>query len=290
MRSLEEYCAAAFKSACIAELEALKPGNVHIFADGHGMTAQDFLRSAEAAAEPIARAESSVGERILHATEATYQAVGCNTNLGIVLLAAPLIQAANLERTIPLKERVAKVLKTLSQQDAAHAFEAIRIASPAGLGQREKYDVSEPPQCTLLQAMVEASDYDYIAKQYANGYQELFLGLEHYQDLLQRLQRPAWATGGLYLHFLASYLDSHIVRKYGVEVAEEVKMRAVEHEAAFLACENPKTYMSKLLKWDADLKSQAINPGTSADMTVSVILISDFLNNSLINSEEVAQK
>ncbi len=290
MRSLEEYCATAFKSACIAELEALKPGNVHIFADGHGMTAQDFLRSAEAAAAPIARTEFSVGERILHAIDATYQVVGCNTNLGIVLLAAPLIQAANLEPTIPFKERIAKVLKNLSKQDAVHAFEAIRIASPAGLGQREKYDVSEPPQCTLLQAMVEASEYDYIPKQYANGYQELFLGLEHYQDLLQRWQRPAWATTGLYLHFLASYPDSHIVRKYGVDLAEEVKMSAVEHEAAFLACDNPKTYLPELLKWDADLKSQAINPGTSADMTVSVIILSDFLNNSLINSEEVAQK
>jgi triphosphoribosyl-dephospho-CoA synthase len=290
MASIEEYCAAAFKSACIAELEALKPGNVHIFADGHGMTAQDFLRSAEAAAAPIARAESSVGERILLAIQATYQAVGCNTNLGIVLLAAPLIQAANLEPTIPFKARITKVLKNLSQQDAVHAFEAIRIANPAGLGQREKYDVSEQPQCTLLQAMVEASEYDYIAKQYANNYQELFLGLQHYQHLLQRWQRPAWATTGLYLHFLASYPDSHVVRKYGVEVAEEVKMRAVEHESVFLACDNPKTYMPELLQWDADLKSQAINPGTSADMTVAVILLSNCLNNSLINSEEVAQK
>ncbi|MDZ4097974.1 MAG: triphosphoribosyl-dephospho-CoA synthase [Methylophilaceae bacterium] len=290
MGPLEEYCAAAFKSACIAELEALKPGNVHIFADGHGMTAQDFLRSAEAAAGPIARVESSVGERILHAIQATYQAVGCNTNLGIVLLAAPIIKAANLEPTIPFKERIAKVLNNLSQQDAAHAFEAIRIASPAGLGQREKHDVSDQPQCTLLQAMVEANEYDYIAKQYANGYQELFLGLEHYQRLLQHWQRPAWAITGLYLHFLANYPDSHIARKYGMEVSEKVKMQASEYESAFLACENPKTYMPELLKWDADLKSQAINPGTSADMTVSVILLSDLLNNSSINSEEVAQK
>ena len=36
----------AFKAACMAELEALKPGNVHIFADGHGMTVQDFMASA----------------------------------------------------------------------------------------------------------------------------------------------------------------------------------------------------------------------------------------------------
>ena len=34
-----------------AELEALKPGNVHIHAGGHGMTVRDFLMSAEAAAK-----------------------------------------------------------------------------------------------------------------------------------------------------------------------------------------------------------------------------------------------
>ncbi|MBX6323666.1 MAG: triphosphoribosyl-dephospho-CoA synthase, partial [Rhodospirillaceae bacterium] len=30
--------AAAYVAACLAELRALKPGNVHAFADGHRMT------------------------------------------------------------------------------------------------------------------------------------------------------------------------------------------------------------------------------------------------------------
>jgi triphosphoribosyl-dephospho-CoA synthase len=288
MASLEEYCATAFKSACIAELEALKPGNVHIFADGHGMQVQDFMQSAEVAAAPISRAGSTVGQRILHAIQATKQAVGCNTNLGIVLLAAPLIQAAHLDASIPFKNRLGQVLSNLTQQDAIEAFEAIRIASPAGLGQAKKYDVNELPQCTLLEAMIEASKNDLVARQYANGYADVYLGLQHYQSLLKRWQRPAWAALGVYLYFMASYIDSHILRKYGIELAEEVKQQATEHYQAILQCENPKTYMGELLAWDSALKSRSINPGTSADLTVSVLLLENLMNNSSINSSEVA--
>ena len=83
----------AFKAACMAELEALKPGNVHIFADGHGMTVQDFIASADAVSEVIAQPNLTLGQRILHSVQATQNAVQMNTNLGMILLCAPLIQA-----------------------------------------------------------------------------------------------------------------------------------------------------------------------------------------------------
>ena len=65
----------AFKNACMAELAALKPGNVHIFADGHGMTVQDFVASADAAASVIAKPECSLGQRIFASVQATQRAV-----------------------------------------------------------------------------------------------------------------------------------------------------------------------------------------------------------------------
>src|SRR5690242_14660894 len=90
---------AAYIAACELELRALKPGNVHDFAAGHGMTVDDFAASAEVSAGPLCRPGASVGERILGAIRATRERVGCNTNLGIVLLAAPLVAAA--EHGIP---------------------------------------------------------------------------------------------------------------------------------------------------------------------------------------------
>ena len=86
--------AAAFVAACRDELDAPKPGNVHVFADGHRMTAADFVRSAQAAAGPLTASGARVGLRILRAVEATHAAVGTNTNLGIILLCAPLAAAA----------------------------------------------------------------------------------------------------------------------------------------------------------------------------------------------------
>ena len=94
-----EQLAQAYKNACMAELQALKPGNVHVFSDGHGMTIHDFIKSADVSADIITRPDSSVGERIYFAVEATQNAVGLNTNLGLILLCAPLIHAAAYEQS-----------------------------------------------------------------------------------------------------------------------------------------------------------------------------------------------
>ncbi|HET7593988.1 MAG TPA: triphosphoribosyl-dephospho-CoA synthase, partial [Stellaceae bacterium] len=84
----------AYIEACRLELRALKPGNVHVLSEGHGMTVAQFEASALASAPPLAAPGKPVGERIRDAIAATHAAVGCNTNLGIVLLAAPLWAAA----------------------------------------------------------------------------------------------------------------------------------------------------------------------------------------------------
>ena len=118
----------AYHAACLAELAALKPGNVHRFAAGHGMGLADFETSAAVSAAVISRPELSVGQKILEATRRTKQAVGCNTNLGILLLAAALAQAAQHGSGRDLRRRLAVVLARLNVEDAKHAFAAIRLA------------------------------------------------------------------------------------------------------------------------------------------------------------------
>jgi len=273
MQNRAPALAAKFKAACIAELEAVKPGNVHALADGHGMTVQDFLHSAEAAAGVIAQPELSVGQRILQAIQATQAAVGCNTNLGIVLLCAPLIQAALQADGNITGEDVQRTLGQLSVQDAEDAFAAIRLANPAGLGHSEHHDVAAPVSVTLLAAMQEAVDRDLIARQYANGFQQVFEAAAYYRQLLTRWERSAWATACLYLYFLANFPDSHIARKYGAEQAEAAQHEAAAHWQALESRDNPKTYLRPLLDFDRALKGRGINPGTSADMTVAALLL-----------------
>lgn len=269
-----EQLANAYKAACMAELQALKPGNVHIFSDGHGMTIHDFIKSAEASAAVIAQPNLSIGERIYYAVEATQKAVGLNTNLGVILLCAPLIHAAlNGDNTLTLSQNLTHTLSQLNVQDAVLAAKTIVIANPAGLGKTAQHDVNETPNVSLLALMCFSADKDRIAWQYAHSYQDIFeFGLQRYNQSMIRWQNPAWAATAIYLGFLARNLDTHIVRKYDKTLAADVMTEAQGFEANFLAAENPKLVQKKLLDWDTSLKKRNINPGTSADLTVASLL------------------
>jgi triphosphoribosyl-dephospho-CoA synthase len=272
-----QLIAEKYREACIAELAALKPGNVHIFADGHGMVVQDFLKSTDASMAPISKPDLYVGERIFQAVSATWGAVSCNTNLGILLLAAPLIQAAFLHNKLS-QDALKQILQKLTVEDARFAFQAIQLASPAGLGEVAEHDVQKPPDVTLLKAMQVAAHRDLIAQQYANGFADVFAGVELYLEYLAKWERSAWAVTAVYLGFLAKFEDSHISRKYGQEVAKGIRQQAQHHYAAFTKLENPKLYQATLLDWDQALKNQGINPGSSADMTVTTILANSLMN------------
>lgn len=271
---LNNILAGAFNSACMAELKALKPGNVHIFADGHGMRVQDFMRSAQSAATQIALPGLSVGERIQRAVEASWLAVGCNTNLGIVLLCAPLIQAMLLESGGSPRERLRNVLAGLTLADAEFAFQAILRASPAGLGISPRHDVQQSPTVTLLEAMREAQGRDRIAWQYTSVFEDVFeFGVPRYHECRQRWNSEEWATSAVYLGFLARFDDTHVVRKFGAKAGIDLRAEAAIHEAALLACENPITLQQELLEFDRVLKARGINPGTSADLTVASLMV-----------------
>lgn len=262
----------AFRTACLAELEAIKPGNVHLFADGHGMTVQDFASSAEASVPMMVRHDLSVGRRIELAMAATWDAVGCNTNLGILLLCAPLAQAALHAQGRDLRVALDAVLSGLDAEDAAAAYRAIVRAEPAGLGQHECHDVKQVPTVTLLEAMRAAQERDRIAWQYTHRYADIFdWGIAHYHAALQRWARPAWAITALYLGFLERNPDTHLVRKHGEITALWVQGEAKRHARVFAGMENPKKYQHALLEFDAQLKARGLNPGTSADLTVATL-------------------
>ena len=263
--------AAAFVAACRDELEAPKPGNVHVFADGHRMSVADFLRSADAAATPLTRPGARVGHRILGAVEATRATVGTNTNLGIILLCAPLAAAAEIATT-SLRAVVADVLESLDIADANLTFQAIATASPGGLGHAERHDVRAPATVTLSQAMAEAAGRDRIAHQFSTGFEDIFdRGLGCFAQAAARWRDPKWATLAVYLGFLAGFPDTHIVRKYGIVAAEDVRRGAAKFEHRLDAAEEPDALLGELLAWDRELKARGLNPGTTADLTVATL-------------------
>src|SRR5262249_43847777 len=77
--------------ACIWEATALKPGNVHRYRDFADATYPDFLFSAAALAPVLTTAcQRCIGATVLEGVRAPRRVVASNTNLGVVLLLAPL--------------------------------------------------------------------------------------------------------------------------------------------------------------------------------------------------------
>lgn len=269
--------AAAVWDACVTDVRAFKPGNVSIASPGHGMHADDFIASADAMAAVIGSPAAGIGQRILRAVEATRTVVQVNTNLGIVLLCAPLAHAATaLSNELILRERLRTALAELSVDDADLAYRAIRMAGPGGLGRADRHDVTKAPRVTLREAMEEARDRDRIACQYVTDYRDIFeTGLPALQHAFSRWHSREWAAVHAYLVFLARFADSHIARKHGEEVAASVTLQARELSQALGRSHDPAQEMPALEAFDRQLKERSINPGTSADMTVAALVAMD---------------
>jgi triphosphoribosyl-dephospho-CoA synthase len=212
----------------------------------------------------------AVGTRIFGAIERTRRVVDCNTNLGIVLLCAPLAQAALSPAPGELRGRLRRVLHELDVADAEQAFAAIRLAQPGGLGTAPEHDIRQPATVPLSVAMAGAAARDRIAEQYVTGFADVFeMGVARLRSGLSRWTSEHWATTFAYLGFLARLPDSHVARKFGVERARAVCTAARPFETLMQDAGDPEHIAPRLLAFDAELKSAGVNPGTSADLTVA---------------------
>jgi triphosphoribosyl-dephospho-CoA synthase len=261
--------------ACLWEATASKPGNVHRGADFDDVGYADFLTSAVAIGPAIdAAARIGVGAAVRQAVEATQAAVGSNTNLGMVLLLAPLA-AVPAEQT--LGEGVEGVLAGLSVADCAEVYEAIRAAKPGGLGTAPQADVHEAaPNLTLRQAMQLAADRDTIALQYANGFREVFLTADRIAAALGQGQALGAAVIDAYLRLLAERPDTLIARKCGGAVAAEASLRASRAlDWLAQADDNDECVADVLADLDFWLRSDGHrrNPGTTADLIAAGLFV-----------------
>ncbi len=274
----EEQIRDAFLSACRAELNALKPGNVHIHGGGHDMDVEHFERAALAAAPHITQRRMRVGRRIRGAVEASFAAAGCNTNLGIVLLCAPVAYAAG--EAVPghcLLARLAKVLANLDAVDAHEAFAAIARANPGGLGTAEKGDVRSDAEITLREAMALAADRDRIAMAYVTDFADVF---EFALPLLNKARgmaaTPELAVSTLHMSLLAEFPDTHVARKHGPRAAAELRDEARRIAPLLRPVVTPDA-IPRLVEFDASMKTSGLNPGTTADFVVATLFIAGLI-------------
>ena len=257
--------------ACMLEVIAPKPGNVHRGADFEDVTLVDFAASAVAVGPVIDKADVwSLGELVINCVRTTRLVTETNTNLGLILLIAPLAKAAALCNNgwyLIERESVREVLDNLSAEDATLVYEAIRIANPGGLGAQDEHDVSEAAPENLIEAMDQAKARDLIARQYCNGYEEFFEQVVPW--LIESRQNMETLTDAIiwtHVRTMAEFPDSLIARKCGIEIATQ--SAAMAAQAIESAPVDEKEYLTHLENLDFWLRADhnKRNPGTTADM------------------------
>jgi triphosphoribosyl-dephospho-CoA synthase len=285
--------------ACLLEASAPKPGNVspaHHFED---TSYQDFLAAAVAIGEPLARAGARpLGATVRSAVDSVGLWTRSNTSLGIVLLLAPLARAAfqcalfdppgerlggqrpradqrsRQEVWSRLRETVGVVLEATTVEDAREVYAAIRRAAPGGLGRSEAQDVAEQPTMTLVEVMRLAADRDLIAREYSTAFQITFETAVPFMDTA-RQDGLTWdaAIVETFLMLLDRNLDTHVVRRGGLTLAQDVSRRA----RVALAAGGVRTPAGRAMvaRMDDALRGpgNTANPGTTADLTAAAIFV-----------------
>jgi triphosphoribosyl-dephospho-CoA synthase len=255
--------------ACLLEVSAAKPGNITPAHDFSDTSYADMVRSALALGTVFARDAAlrrTVGELIADGVDATAQVARANTNLGIVLLFAPLVRAEVTRRADePLRAALERTLDGLDVRDAAAAFAAIARANPGGLGEVPEHDVRAPARVSLREAMVAAADRDSVASEYATGYAIVFdTGLPLLEDGLRDGRSTLEAIVSLHVGLLASRPDTLIARKAGDQAAREVTQ----------AAQGVRDGTRSLSDLDRLMRGAGgrLNPGTTADLVAATLL------------------
>ena len=255
--------------ACAWEVLARKAGNVCPGREFPDLTVDDFLNSAKAIAPVLDRAPMHpLGVTILRCIEATRQVVNTNTNLGIVLLLAPL---ASVPLDEPLKPGLARVLNQTTIDDSRNVYAAIRLARPGGLGKVKDQDVTEEPTLALRDVMALAKERDLIAAQYTTNFA---ITVDVIQVGLARLVKERGnleqAIIEMHLCLLHRYGDDLIRRKLGENTG--ISPAAVNQIANGL---NTAAGRKAFLAFDEFLRSDghARNPGTTADMIAAGLFV-----------------
>lgn len=255
-----------YRRACLAELHALKIGNTHLWGRGKDSLAA-FAAAAELSKQPLCHPAATVGERIFAAALAV-KPLGGNLNLGIILLAAPILYATQTYGDCT-RQTMERTLQALTVTDAEYAFAAIRLLRPSALKKRvRRQDVAAAPSQNLRRVMALAED-DLIAAEYSLGFPQVFAGGDFIGKKGENGRPLAETLALLHLRFVAMG-DSHLLKSVSAKAAKTTA------ELASRLAKRLKVggfSMKSLLEADEKLKRRGHNPGTSADLVVASMLV-----------------
>jgi triphosphoribosyl-dephospho-CoA synthase len=300
---IEDIARAAQLASALEASGYPKPGNVHRTADFKETTFEQFMASSiaigpvlldvakkgfRAGKEEIKTADIGVGAAIKSAIENTMKwQRGGNTNLGSVMLLIPLAAAAGMtlarENKIKMKKlraNLSNILRSTTPEDALNTYDAILIARPEGLGSVDELDVRneaskkriKEEQISLYDVMNISSEWDTISKEWVTDMQITFeFGYPHVKKLYARTKNMNTTTVQSFLEILSRYPDTFVQRIHGKKIAEKVskEARAIIRRGGMLT----RSGRTLITKFDEELRKKGVNPGTTADLTASSLML-----------------
>ena len=241
------------------------------------MTHKDFLQSSMACSDIVCEHNMDIGKKILECVKASIDVVGCNTNLGIILLCVPIIEAIYLDKEHKFRQSNLKnVLDGINVKQTKNIYKAINTANAGGMGLKNKFDLknNKTPDFRLMEAMKFASEYDYIAAEYSIYFDNIINNIsKNWRKYFKYMNNAECATTATFLQQIATNPDSLIARKHDLNVAKQVSERFKGLAEEYCKLKNPNILNNQLLLMDSELKIQGLNPGTTADVVVASIFL-----------------
>jgi triphosphoribosyl-dephospho-CoA synthase len=215
---------------------------------------------------------------------------GGNTLLGHILLFGPLLagmfvvikyQTATLDNLMKITK---KIIDNTTAQDSIDLYKAIRYANPGGLGTKTYLDVNSDESLeeikknniTLKDILKISENQDFLSFDIGNNYPFTYrFSYPHLSTWVQQYPMGQ-AILLLFISILSEIPDTLIVRKYGMEKALYVREKAKD---IFNSKTFSEEFYEKIKKLDEELSDPNcyINPGTTADLTASGILVHLFI-------------
>ena len=196
----------------------------------------------------------------------------------MLLLFAPIAKAHLLRPTpvATLQQSILQVLQQLGPSDSQQIYLAIRHAAPGGLGKQAQADVADTAPADLVAAMAKVAHIDAVARQYTNGFADIFQRLVPWlQAELVQTAQTLEAVCRVQLRWLAYQPDGLIARKAGPEMAAQVQQRAASIKEECLANPAPLAQQPPMIEFDQFLRGDGHrrNPGTTADLIAAALLV-----------------
>ncbi|RLE50088.1 MAG: ATP--dephospho-CoA triphosphoribosyl transferase CitG [Candidatus Methanomethylicota archaeon] len=281
-----------------------KPGNVHRLADHPDTKFEHYVASAVAAMPLFYKAakkgievakgiigphQAGIGKIVRDAVKEVKKAQrGGNTCLGSLMLLTPLTMAACYAKTLgytsieELRSCIPIFTENTTSRDAAAIYEAIRIAKPGGLGKAEELDVTDKKSIeeiyrrgfTVSDVFKIAKDRDSVAKEWITCFHITFnIGFPAFKKAYLASGDFNKSTIQAFLEILSKEPDSLIMRKAGYQKALEVSRKA--NIVLSLGGAFSEEGLKMLYSFDEELRSKGslLNPGSTADLTCSTLMV-----------------